>query len=40
MTFENWFSQTERSTDIRVLPVTAQIGVQAVALPEYHKVPL
>jgi len=30
MPFEHWFSQIEHSTDIRILPVTAQIGIQAV----------
>ncbi len=39
MPFEHWFSQIEHSTDIRILPVTAQIGIQAVALPEHHKDP-
>jgi PIN domain nuclease of toxin-antitoxin system len=39
MPFENWFSQIEHSTDIRILPVTAQIGIQAVSLPEHHKDP-
>lgn len=37
MSFEHWFSQIEHSTDIRTLPVTAQIGIRAVALPEHHK---
>lgn len=39
MSFDHWFSQIEYSTDIRILPVTAQIGIQAVALPEHHKDP-
>jgi PIN domain nuclease of toxin-antitoxin system len=39
MPFDHWFSQIEYSTGIRILPVTAQIGIQAVALPEHHKDP-
>lgn len=39
MPFEHWFSQLEHSSDIQILPVTAQIGIQAVALPEHHKDP-
>lgn len=39
MPFEHWFSQIEHCTDIQILPVTAQTGIQAVALPEHHKDP-
>jgi PIN domain nuclease of toxin-antitoxin system len=39
MSFEHWFKQIEHSTDIQILPVTAQIAIQAVALPEHHKDP-
>jgi PIN domain nuclease of toxin-antitoxin system len=39
MPFEYWFSEVENNTDIQILPVTAQIGIQAVALPEHHKDP-
>jgi PIN domain nuclease of toxin-antitoxin system len=39
MPFEHWFSEVENNTDIQILPVTAQIGIQAVALPEHHKDP-
>ena len=39
MPFELWFSEVESSADVRILPVTAQIGIQAVALPEHHKDP-
>jgi len=37
MPFEYWFSEVENNTDIQILPVTAQIGIHAVALPEHHK---
>jgi len=37
--FEQWFSEVETSTGIQILPVTAQIGIQAAALPEHHKDP-
>ena len=39
MPFEHWFSEVENNTDIQILPVTAQIGIQAVALPEHRKDP-
>ncbi|MDP2902235.1 MAG: type II toxin-antitoxin system VapC family toxin [Methylovulum sp.] len=39
MPFEHWFSEVECNTGIQILPVTAQIGIQAVALPEHHKDP-
>lgn len=39
MPFEYWFSQIEYNTDIQILPVTAQIGIRAVTLPEHHKDP-
>ena len=39
MPFEHWFSQIEHNTDIQILPVTAQIGIRAVTLPEHHKDP-
>ena len=39
MPFELWFSEVESSSDVRILPVTARIGIQAVALPEHHKDP-
>lgn len=39
MPFEYWFSEVENNTDIQILPVTAQIGIQAAALPEHHKDP-
>jgi PIN domain nuclease of toxin-antitoxin system len=39
MPFEHWFSEVEKNTDIQILPVTAQIGIQAVALLEHHKDP-
>jgi PIN domain nuclease of toxin-antitoxin system len=39
MPFDYWFSQIEHSTDIQILPVTAQIGIRAVTLPEHHKDP-
>jgi len=39
MPFEYWFSQIEHNTDIQILPVTAQIGIRAVTLPEHHKDP-
>lgn len=39
MSFEHWFSQIQHCTDIQILPVTAQIATQAVALPEHHKDP-
>lgn len=39
MSFEQWFNEIENSTAIQILPVTARIGIQAVALPEHHKDP-
>ena len=39
MPFVHWFSEVEKNTDIQILPVTAEIGIQAVALPEHHKYP-
>lgn len=39
MPFDRWFEEAQRHTDIRILPVTGQIGIQAVALPEHHKDP-
>jgi PIN domain nuclease of toxin-antitoxin system len=39
MSFDSWFEEAQRHTDIRILPVTAPIGIQAVALPEHHKDP-
>lgn len=39
MSFDDWFNKIEHNTDIRILPVTAQIGIQAVKLPEHHKDP-
>lgn len=39
MPFEHWFSQIEHNIDIQILPVTAQIGIRAVTLPEHHKDP-
>jgi PIN domain nuclease of toxin-antitoxin system len=39
MSFENWFTEVETSTNIQILPVTAQISINAVNLPEHHKDP-
>jgi len=39
MPFEDWFGEVELSTQVRFLPITAQIGIQAAALPEHHKDP-
>ena len=39
MPFNHWFNEVECNTDIQILSVTAQIGIQAVALPEHHKDP-
>lgn len=39
MPFEDWFREVECHTGIQILPVTAQIGIQAVALPEHYKDP-
>lgn len=39
MAFEDWLSEVETSSDIQILPVTAQIAIQAVHLPEHHKDP-
>lgn len=39
MPFEDWFNEVETSTNIQILPVTAQISIKAVNLPEHHKDP-
>ena len=39
MPFEHWFSEVEYNAGIQILPVTAQIGIQAIALAEHHKDP-
>ena len=39
MAFDDWLTEVEMNSDIKMLPVTAQIAVQAVHLPEHHKDP-